>query len=162
MDRRQFIISGIALGAAASLGIYGWQYSVESHTDHRDLVLSALLPALLYAGLPQDTTFAANVARTQVAVADFMPFLPHRQQRELQQLFTLLANRLGQLAVTGHLTRLTELTVAQRIQLLNQWRDSYMTLLQQAYHGLRELLYGAYYGQPEHWQALAYSAPRFR
>ncbi len=57
---------------------------------------------------------------------------------------------------------LVELSVASRLQLLTSWRDSYLTLLQQAYNGLRELLLAAYYGQPQHWQALAYQAPEFR
>lgn len=165
MDRRQFILSGIALGTASSLGlgVLSWQHSLQPHNDNLDLVLSALLPALLYGALPQDATLAAaEISRTKTAVFDFMPFLPQRQQQELHQLFNLLTNRVTQLALTGHLTALAQLSISQRLQLLNQWRDSYLGLLQQAYHGLRELLYGAYYGQSEHWQALAYTAPRFR
>lgn len=165
MDRRRFILSGIALGAATSLSIgsLSWQQSLQPHDSHRDLVLSALLPALLYGALPQDATLAdAEINRTKTALSDFMPFLPLRQQQELHQLFNLLANRVAQLALTGHFTALTQLSINQRLQLLSQWRDSYLHLLQQAYHGLRELLYGAYYGQSEHWQALNYTAPRFR
>lgn len=165
MDRRQFILSGIALGAASSLGLgmLGWQRSLQPHNDNRDLVLSALLPALLYGALPKDATLAdAEISRTKTAVVDFMPFLAQRQQHELNQLFNLLAGRVTQLALTGHFTALAQLSISQRLQLLNQWRDSYLGLLQQAYHGLRELLFGAYYGQTEHWQTLAYIAPRFR
>ena len=163
MDRRQFVLTGIALGTMASVGLYGWQQSLTSDNSNRDLVLSALLPALLYGALPEDATLAAaELDRTHSAINDFLPFLPYRQQQELNQLFNLLANRLAQLGLTGYLTHLPDLTTAQRLALLNSWRDSYLGVLQQAYHGLRELLYGAYYGQPEHWQALAYTAPRFR
>lgn len=167
MDRRQFILSGIALAAAASLGaglsIYGWQQSLNADDNNRDLVLSAILPALLYGALPQDASLAAmDLERTKTAVNDFLPFLPLRQQQELHQLFNLLANRISQLGLTGHLTQLGDLSIQQRLALLDSWRDSYLGVLQQAYHGLRELFYGAYYGQPEHWLALAYTAPRFR
>jgi hypothetical protein len=163
MDRRQFILSGIAVGASVSLGIAGWQYGNEQPDDSRDWVLSALLPALLYGALPPDTTLAqAELARSKFAVINFMPYLSQRQQRDLQQLFDLLANRVTQLALTGHLMALPELSIAQRLQILTQWRDSYLAVLQQAYYGLRELLMAAYYGQPEHWQSLAYTAPRFR
>ncbi len=163
MDRRQFIFSGIALAASASLGISLWQHSLQPDTDNRHWVLAALLPALLYGVLPQDPTLAQQqIAHTQQAVSDFMPYLPLRQQQELHQLFNLLANRLSQLGLTGQISDLPELSVMQRLELLQRWRDSYLSLLQQAYHGLRELLYGAYYGQSEHWQALAYTAPRFR
>ncbi len=163
MDRRQFIFSGIALAASASLGISLWQHSLQPDTDNRQWVLAALLPALLYGVLPQDPTLAQQqIARTQQAVSEFMPYLPLRQQQELHQLFNLLANRLSQLGLTGQISNLPELSIMQRLELLQRWRDSYLNLLQQAYHGLRELLYGAYYGQSEHWQALDYSAPRFR
>lgn len=163
MDRRQFILTGIALGAATGLGLNLWQHSPAVDDSSRDLVLSALLPALLYAALPEDTTLAAaEIARTKQAVAEFLPYLPQRQQQQLQQLFNLLAGQLTQLALTGYWTQLPDLSIAQRLSILSTWRDSYMTTLQQAYHGLRELLYGAYYGQPEHWQALHYTAPRFR
>lgn len=163
MDRRQFIFSGIALAASASLGVSLWQHSLQPDTDNRQWVLAALLPALLYGVLPQDPTMAQQqIARTQQAVSDFMPYLPVRQRQALHQLFNLLANRLSQLGLTGQFSNLPELSVMQRLALLQQWRDSYLNLLQQAYHGLRELLYGAYYGQSEHWQALAYTAPRFR
>jgi hypothetical protein len=163
MDRRQFIFSGIALGASASLGIAAWQYSVGAPDDSRDWVLSALLPALLYAALPQDTTLAqAELLRSKTALVSFMPFLPLRQQQDLQQLFDILANRVTQLALTGHITALPELSIVQRLTVLQRWRNSYLTLLQQAYHGLRELLYAAYYGQPEHWQPLGYVAPTLR
>ncbi|HAW94069.1 MULTISPECIES: hypothetical protein [unclassified Arsukibacterium] len=167
MDRRQFILSGIALAAAASLGTtfswYGWQQSLSPDTSNQDLVLSAVLPALLYGALPEDATLAAmELERTKAAVNDFLPFLPLRQQQQMFQLFNLLANRISRLGMTGHVSQLAELTLQQRLALLDSWRDSYLALLQQAYHGLRELLYGAYYGQPEHWQALAYKAPRFR
>jgi hypothetical protein len=167
MDRRKFILTGISLGAAASLGsglaIRGWQRSLTPDSSNRDLVLSALLPALLYGALPQDATLAATeLDRTKTAISDFLPFLPLRQQQELNQLFNLLANRVTQLGLTGHVSTLADLSIHQRLQLLSRWRDSYLALLQQAYHGLRELLYGAYYGQSEHWQTLGYTAPRFR
>ncbi|MBV2130858.1 hypothetical protein [Arsukibacterium indicum] len=167
MVRRQFILSGIALAAAASLGVtltwHGWRQSLNADDNNRDLVLSAVLPALLYGALPQDATLAAaELARTKAAVNDYLAFLPLRQQQELHQLFNLLANRFSRLGLTGHLTQLVDLSIQQRLALLDSWRDSYLEVLQQAYHGLRALLYGAYYGQPEHWQLLAYTAPRFR
>lgn len=162
MNRRQFLIGGIAIAATASLGITGWQSGQAAAGHERQWVLAAILPALLHGALPDDATLAQlALTRTQTAVEDFLPFLPLRQQQELDQLFSLLANRLTQLALSGHITALDTLSVAQRLDMLAQWRDSYLTLLQQAYHGLRELLFGAYYGQPDHWQALQYQAPAF-
>lgn len=162
MNRRQFLFSGIAIAATASLGITGWQLGQVAVANERQWVLAAILPALLHGALPEDATLAQlALTRTQTAVEDFLPFLPLRQQQELDQLFSVLANRLTQLALTGHCTDLAALSLTQRLDLLQRWRDSYLALLQQAYHGLRELLYGAYYGQPEHWPALQYQAPAF-
>lgn len=163
MHRRQFLIAGLALAGSAALGIKVWHYSLSPQPDNRSLVLAAILPALLYGALPQDeqATIAA-LQRTEQAVLDFMPFLPLRQQQQLDQLFNLLAHRFSRLGLTGHWQTLATLTASERLVLLQSWRDSYLAVLQQAYHGLRELLYGAYYGQHEHWQNLAYTAPRFR
>ena len=163
MNRRQFLFSGLALGASTSLLLVGWQFSLSPDEDSRDWVLSAILPALLYGALPEDATLAqAALQRSKTAVNDFIGFLPLSQQQQLHQLFNLLANRLSQLALTGHLAALPALSMTQRLSLLNSWRDSYLLILQQAYHSLRELLYAAFYGQPQHWQQLNYTAPEFR
>lgn len=163
MHRRQFLITGLALAGSAALGIKFWDYSLSPQNDNRSLVLAAILPALLYGALPQDEQVAiAALQRTEQAVIEFMLFLPLRQQQQLDQLFNLLAHRVSRLGLTGYWQTLDSLTVSERLLMLQDWRDSYLAVLQQAYHGLRELLYGAYYGQPEHWQLLAYTAPRFR
>lgn len=163
MHRRQFIMAGLALAGSAALGIKFWHYSVSPQPNNRHLVLAAILPALLYGALPTDKQAAiAALQRTEQAISDFMPFLPLRQQQQLDQLFNLLAHRFSRLGLAGYWQTLDTLTVKERLAILDAWRDSYLALLQQAYHGLRELLYGAYYGQPEHWQPLAYNAPRFR
>jgi hypothetical protein len=163
MNRRQFLFSGLALGASGSLLLAGWQFSLNPDEDNRDWVLSAILPALLYGALPEDATLAqAALQRSKTAVNDFIGFLPLSQQQQLHQLFNLLANRLSQLALTGHLAAQPALNMTQRLSLLNSWRDSYLLILQQAYHSLRELLYAAFYGQPQHWQQLNYTAPEFR
>ena len=163
MNRRQFLFSGLALGASGSLLLAGWQFSLNPDEDNRDWVLSAILPALLYGALPEDATLAqAALQRSKAAVIDFTAFLPLSQQQQLDQLFNLLANRLSQLALTGHITALPALSVTTRLGLLNSWRDCYLLILQQAYHSLRELLYGAFYGEPQHWLQLNYTAPEFR
>lgn len=163
MNRRQFLFTGLALAGSATLGIQFWQYSLTPQADNRTLVLAAILPALLYGALPDDPQEARSaLERTGQAVQDFMHFLPLRQQQQLDQLFNLMAHRFSRLGLTGLWLNLEELTLQQRVLILQRWRDSYLLILQQAYHGLRELLYGAFYGQPEHWHKLAYIAPRFR
>lgn len=166
MQRRQFIMLGLAAGVALATGVTLYPLlDQQPVTQQQDaiLVLDALLPAILLGALPTETTAQQQALfNTRKAVLDFLPFLPKRQQAELHQLFALLSQRLSRLALTGHSMALAELSLELRLQLLTGWRDSYLSLLQQAYHGLRELLLAAYYGQPQHWQALAYQAPEFR
>lgn len=165
MQRRQFIMLGLGAGASLSLGLTLYpllQNTEQERTDAATLVLDALLPALLLGALPQDAALQqAALRRSREAVLQFIPYLPRSQQTQLQQLFLLLQQRLGHLALTGHWLSLNELPITSRLQLLNSWRDSYLTTLEQAYHGLRELLYGAYYGQPQHWPALQYQPLEF-
>jgi len=165
MQRRQFIMLGLGAGVSLSLGVTLYpllQSTDKSRADAATLVLDALLPALLHGALPSSATEQqAALRRSRDAVLQFLPYLPRSQQAQLQQLFLLLQQRLGQLALTGHWLSLNELPISARLQLLSSWRDSYLATLQQAYHGLRELLYGAYYGQPLHWPALKYQPLEF-
>ena len=134
---------GLGAGVGLSLGLTIYpllQSSTQQRTDAATLVLDALLPALLQGALPADASAQqAALRRSRDAVLQFLPFLPRRQ-----------------LALLGHWLSLNEMPLPSRLQLLSSWRDSYLDTLQQAYHGLRELLYGAYYGQPQHWPALKY------
>jgi len=169
MNRRQFIKTGLALGTAAALGVTLYPVvTAESITEPAAqgparTVLLALVPALLFGALPKDTHAAQQqIAATVDAALAFLPYLPKRQQHDLQQLFVMLDTELLRLALAGHLTPLADLPVAARLALLHGWRDSFIALLNQAYSGLRELLYGSYYGNPEHWTPIAYQPLEFR
>jgi hypothetical protein len=166
MQRRQFIMLGLAAGATLATGISLYPLAVADQQDQLDaatLVLDAILPALLLGALPADPQQQRlALLQTRNAALEFLPFLPKRTQAELSQLFLLLSQQLTRLALTGHLLAIGELTISQRLQLLETWRTSYLTALQPAFNGLRALLMGAYYGQPTQWQALGYQAPEFR
>ncbi len=165
MNRRQFIMTSLGTGLGLSLGIT--LYPVVSATKASQLtaaemVFDAFLPALLMGALPADNQLAQQqLLATRKAAIEFLPFLPLTQQQQLSQLFLLLEQELTRLALTGNWLSLNELPVQTRLGLLSAWRDSYLALLQQAYCGLRELLFAAYYGQPPHWAALNYQAVEF-
>jgi hypothetical protein len=172
MNRRQFIMSGVALGSAlafAPLGYSLYQSMADPHDGQAHaaldpahdcparLVLDALIPAFLHGALASDTrTAQIQIARVRDDILSFMPFLSLDTQHELQQLFGLLQHRLARLALTGYLSTLAELEMAQRIALINSWRDSYVKLLQDAWQGLKELCTGAFYGDPTQWPLLRY------
>lgn len=165
MKRRQFIMLGLTTGTVLALGFTAVPVLIASPQQQQDsavLVLDALLPALLQGALPADAVARqAALRRSRDAVLQFLPFLPPSQQQQLRQLFVLLETDLSRLALTGHWLSLNELPITLRLELLHAWRDSYLTVLQQAYAGLKELLFAAYYGQPQHWQPLSYQPPEF-
>lgn len=163
MNRRQFIFSSLALTVAASTGYAVYQYQSQQGSDNAAvLVLDALLPVVLMGALPTDgKAQQLSLIQTRNDVLQFLAYLPQSQQQQLQQLFHLLQQDMARLALTGQWLQLAELPLSQRMDLLLSWRDSYFSLLQQAFSGIRELIYGAFYGQPRHWQALGYAAPEF-
>lgn len=166
MQRRQFIMLGLATGATLATGVSLYPLVTAGAGEQQQaatLVLDAILPALLLGALPSDDRERTQVLeKTRQAALDFLPFLPKRTQQELSQLFVLLSAQLTRLALTGHLLGLQQLSISQRLALLERWRTSYLALLQQAFNGLRALLLGAYYGQPSQWPALNYSSVEFR
>ncbi len=166
MQRRQFIMLGLAAGATLATGVSLSPLITKNKAEQRDaatLVLDAILPALLLGALPEEQKAQQSVLlQTRQAALEFLPFLPKRTQRELSQLFLLLSSQLTRLALTGHMLTLDALSISQRLQLLDSWRTSYLALLQQAFNGLRALLLGAYYGQPIQWPAISYQALEFR
>lgn len=163
MNRRQFIFRSLALTLAASTGYAVYQHqSLQGSDNAAVLVLDALLPAVLMGALPADAAAQQlSLRQSRDAVLEFLLYLPQSQQQQLQQLFQLLQQDLARLALTGQWLELAALPLSQRLDLLFSWRDSYFSLLQQAFSGLRELIYGAFYGQPQHWLPLNYSAPEF-
>ncbi len=166
MQRRQFIMLGLAAGATLATGVTLYPLAAADQAERRDaaaLVLDAILPALLLGALPTEPQQQQTaLLQTRNAALEFLPFLPKRSQAELSQLFLLLSQQLTRLALTGHLIAMGELSISQRLELLESWRTSYLTVLQQAFSGLRALLMGAYYGQPAQWPALNYQALEFR
>ena len=163
MNRRQFIFRSLALTLTASTGYAVYQYqSLQGIDNAAVLVLDALLPAVLMGALPADAKAQQlSLVQTRDAVLQFLAYLPQSQQQQLQQLFQLLQQDLVRLAFTGQWLQLAELPLLARLDLLLSWRDSYFSVLQQAFSGLRELIYAAFYGQPQHWLALNYTAPEF-
>ncbi len=96
MQRRQFIMLGLATGAAFATGVSVYPTlnpSAETAQQQAVLVLDALLPALLLGALSTDAALQQQqIQQTRRAVLDFLPFLPKRTQAELQQLFGLLSS----------------------------------------------------------------------
>jgi len=124
--------------------------------DHQDLsVLLAIIPVIL-AG-----TQLSSKQLTQViqSMDSGIQLLSLQTQKELRELFDLLANKLGRVILTGVWASWRTANAAQLIEFLNDWRNSYLELLQVGYQGLKQLVIGHYYAEPEHWKQIGYTGP---
>jgi hypothetical protein len=93
--------------------------------------------------------------RVEVLVAG----LPLHAQAELSQLLALLATSGGRRTVAGLSTDWTSAPVAEIQQALQDMRTSTISLRQQAYHALHDIVGGAYFSDAGTWTLLGYPGP---
>lgn len=169
MNRRQWL-KGAAAGGALMLGGWAfWPHGSPSGTDpdgahaerygfldatHRS-ILAALIPAFVGTGPVASADDVAAVLR------DIDATIVRQKatvQDELHQLFTLLATHAGSYALlnVADVATAPPAALAQGVEILRQ-RE--FATFRQAYGGLRELCLGLWYGQPDHWQQVAYPGP---
>jgi hypothetical protein len=94
----------------------------------------------------------ANVAR---AVAG----LPPAAQKELGQLFSLLALAPTRIALARVDSPWAEARPDEVAAFLDRWRTSHWKLQHAAYDALHQLVYAAWYGNPKSWPAIGYAGP---
>ena len=168
ITRRRFLVVGIA-GGAALAAAYWWR-DRGAHPagdapragldpDART-VLAAIVPALLDGALPAEP--AARAAATQetlAAVATAIDDLPPQAQREIAQLFALLAFAPARIALARVTSPWAQATPAEVGGFLDRWRDSGWTLQRSAYDALHQLVFASWYGNPRSWPAIGYDGP---
>lgn len=118
-------------------------------------VSRALLEGSLPAGEAMGPALDALLARIDGLVAS----LPPHSRGELSQLLALLASAPGRRALAGVGEPWRRAPVPQIQQGLNAMRLSSISLRQQAYHALHEIVGSAYFSHPETWGQLAYPGP---
>ncbi|MES2263297.1 MAG: hypothetical protein V4724_32650 [Pseudomonadota bacterium] len=123
-------------------------------------VLAAIIPALLDPLLPaQDVPRAAAIASTTDAVRQAINSLPLATQKEVQDLFGLLALAPARRFLAGVPAAWSEATPQQVSAFLQDWRLHRLGMLQSAYHALHDLVLGAWYAQPASWAGIGYPGP---
>lgn len=167
--RRHFLIKTIA-GAAAVIGATYIALpgdEIDQHasdliflTRHDQVIVAALLPVLLAGYVdknrPVHPTLCAKLLHNfDQAVALQRPGV----QAELRQLFDLLSFKLSRAALTHSLASWTDLPWQNKQQLLLDWRDSALDLLQTAYSGLHDLVIAAYFVESSSWSEIGYEPP---
>lgn len=165
MNRRQFLTLGVASAVVISTGATIYQQSeidtiIDSFDDETTSVLVAIIPVLLQGTLPADAK--QRKLKVSQVIADMqktIATLPPATQAEIKQLFDLLKSRLAMLIFTGQFSHLESMSSAQKMSLLDAWRFSYLDMLKVAFSGLKELVFAAFYSNPDNWGVLNYQKP---
>lgn len=122
--------------------------------------LGAIVPAMLAGSLPADPAArAAAAAATVGRVHQAILGLPLTAQKEVQDLFGLLALAPARRALTGVSGGWSQATEVQVATFLQEWRFHRLDMLQTAYHALHDLIIGAWYADPASWSAIGYPGP---
>lgn len=166
MQRRTLLKLGIGsalvltiAGAAVTLVQPGLQQGAL--TPRSRLILTRVAEALIAdawpdaATLPHDKAVDALLIRinTQIAAT------PDSVQAELSQLLTLMDSAAGRRALIGISSTWDAVGVDELAAALQSMRLSRISLRQQAYQGLHDLVYAAYFSGKESWQVLGYPGP---
>lgn len=165
--RRSFLKIGIlgaitlAAGGAIYRGVRGpaplKRYLLDG--DAR-AVLHAVIPSMLGPALPADPAaradaIAAATTRVQGAIAG----LPLATQKEVQDLFGLLALAPARRLLAGVSDGWPDATPAQVDAFLQSWRTHRIGMLQTAYLAMHDLILGGWYADPSTWAAIGYPGP---
>lgn len=167
LSRRQFLKAGLVGGAGlAALGtLYWWGRGGGEGADAFKLdgaggeIVAALAPAILAGVLPGEEARNAAVERVVEGVEKAIGGLGAAAQEELRQLFALLAFAPTRMLVAGVTPPWRDADVAEVAAFLERWRFSRLDLLQSAYAALHDLVFAAWYGSFDAWEAIGYPGP---
>jgi hypothetical protein len=165
-NRRSFLKAG-ALGAlvlAAGGGIYRAVHTPRPQRFVLDgearAALGAIVPAMLAGALPSEQNERkAAIANTVEGVHTAISNLPLSVQKEVQDLFGLLALAPARRLLTGVSGGWANAKEAEVTAFLQDWRLHRFALLRTAYSALHDLSLGAWYAQPANWVAIGYPGP---
>lgn len=165
MQKRTFLKLGI--GSAVVLAVAGGAVSMVQPglvggklSEPAKLVITRVAQAMLAGTLPresaaQQAALTALLSRTDAFIAN----LSASMQAELSQLFSLLPTTLGRLGITGLSSSWESATVDEVSAALQAMRVSGVSLKQQAYLGLHDIVCAPYFSGEEAWVVLGYPGP---
>ncbi len=165
-SRRSFLKIGVA-GAftlAAGGAVYRLAYPPALHRfaleGGAQAVLLAIIPAMLGPVLPETPAErAAALAAASERVRDTVLGLPLSTQKEVQDLFGLLALGPARRLLAGVGGSWEQADPRQVSAFLQSWRTHSLHTLQVAYQALHDLIIGAWYADPSSWERIGYPGP---
>jgi len=169
--RRSFLVAGLAGGAALAAAhwlrgtrepgpVSGPNAALAALDAGAPMIIAAIVPVMLDGALPEEAAARqAAVAETVAGVARAVGGLSPAAQKELAELFSLLALPPTRIALAGVTTPWAEASSAAVAAFLERWRGSRWMLLRSAYDGLHQLILAAWYGNPRSWPSIGYPGP---
>ncbi|MCS7101251.1 MAG: hypothetical protein NZL99_06080 [Burkholderiaceae bacterium] len=122
-----------------------------------ELVLRAVIPALLDGVLPLEAAAAESACRQALQrTLQAIDGLAPATRAELDDLFSLLASRPGRWLAGVDWDAAGP---AEAARFLQRWRTSSFSLFVAAYQALHDLVLGPWYGDPATWDAIGYPGP---
>jgi hypothetical protein len=164
--RRTFLKAGLLSAAVLAAG-GGW-YRHTHPAPPRGFVLDgearaalgAIVPAILADALPAAPAGRARaIAATTDRVHQAILGLPLHAQQEVQDLFGLLALAPARRLLTGVADGWAAAKEADVAAFLQDWRTHRFALMRTAYAALHDLVLGAWYSDPAHWEAIGFPGP---
>jgi hypothetical protein len=166
-SRRTFVKGGVLalLALAAGGAVYRATHRLVPAPFALDgearAALHAIIPAILQGALPldagaaRDAAIDAATARVHQAILS----LPLASQKEVQDLFGLLALSPARRLLTGISGGWADANVQQVSAFLQEWRVHRLGLLRSAYGALHDLVLGGWYADPSSWADIGYPGP---
>ena len=170
LTRRQFVKTGLAGSALLALAYmlhrpvdrFAKRVLVDGFPLESSLrlVVTALAPVMLAGAMPKDEAARrAAIQHAADAVAKAATTLGASAQREVAELFALLALPATRIAVAGVRSAWTEAGEAEVRAFLDEWRRSRIDLLKSGYLALHDLILGAWYADGSTWAEIGYPGP---
>jgi len=166
ISRRTLLKAGIAGGAG--LLLVRWLYTSTATPESTPTpsgaldararaIVAAIAPVMLAGALPAGDPLSLQqlVAGVEQAIAG----LPPAVRKEIDQLLALLSFAPSRALVGGVWSPWHEATPESIVAFLDRWRDGRVALLRSAYGALHQLLFAAWYGNPNAWPAIGYAGP---
>ena len=117
-------------------------------------------PVMLAGALPAGGEARQElIVRTVAGVDRAIAGLSLATQKEVGELFDLLAFPLTRMLAAGVWSSWPNATPEAIDNFLESWRHSRFDLLKSGYAALHDLIFGAWYARPDTWAAIAYPGP---
>lgn len=168
LSRREWLKAGLAGSVLLAAG--GWWHTAAAANargaathrlaDEEREMLGAIAAVILDGSLSvEPAERARSLGRAVDGVAQTVAGLSLATQKEIGELFGLLAAAPGRRLLAGVASPWREASAADVAAFLESWRASRFALLQSAYLALHDLVFGAWYAQIDSWAAIGYPGP---